>query len=122
MIRDVLGNIDDYAIWLTAVVGGLVALGWLGKRARAKFARMSELLVRIDVAVTLAEHELRPNSGSSLYDKIGRISSGVDALWESVDTLSERFESQLATQAEASRAMWPAVEAIANAQPHDTDR
>lgn len=122
MIRDAAANIDDYAIWLTAVVGGLIALGWLVKRVRAKATQVSALLVRIDVAVTLAEHELRPNSGSSLYDKIGRISSGVDALWESVDTLSERFESQLATQAEASRAMWPAVEAIANAQPHDTDR
>lgn len=57
-----LTNLDDYGLWLAAVVAGLGALGWLGRKlwraVRALHRRMTEIGREVDALHELAQREL----------------------------------------------------------------
>lgn len=59
------------------------------------------------------EHEVKPNNGSSIKDSVGRIEERLSAGDERFD----RLEASITTSAEAQRAMWPAIEAVAKGIP-----
>lgn len=124
MIDRILSSADDYSVWIVAVVGGFGALGWLGRKmwrgVRATRAFITKASRGLD--------QLQNNGGSSIKDSVERIRSDVDGMTsvvdlisEAVDTLTERFETHLTTQAEANRAMWPAVEAVAKSIPPSSE-
>lgn len=73
----VLTHLDVYGGWLAAVVGGLVALGWLVKRVvrvvRVTWARCKEIARKIDTLEELAGYELNSNGGGSIKDRVGKI-------------------------------------------------
>lgn len=88
-----LAHLDDYAGWLAAVVAGLAALGWLGRRVwrigREVVRRAKEVARKIDTLEELAGYELNPNGGGSIKDRVGKI----PALEETVRELSNKYES-----------------------------
>ncbi len=114
-----LANLDDYGVWIAAVVGGLVALGWLAKKTRQGIREIRHFTNDIRKVLRVADHQLTNNGGTSLLDKVDRIERNLDAVTEVVDGLAERFDDHLTTLAEANRAMWPAVEQIAKSTPPD---
>jgi hypothetical protein len=66
-------SVAAWATWLAAVAAGLVAIGWLGKEAVKGFRFMLSLARRADALLDLADHELKPNSGSSIKDAADKI-------------------------------------------------
>ena len=74
-----LSQLDDYGLWLAAVVGGLGALGWLGRRvyriARTIIERAHDVARKIDTLDALAGYELKANGGGSIKDRVGKIPS-----------------------------------------------
>ena len=66
---DILTNLDDYGAWVAAVVAGLGALGWLGRRTwrvcRAVRRRALELGRKIDALELVAVRELDGDAGST---------------------------------------------------------
>lgn len=62
----------------TGAIATILHYGWKVARGAYRMAK------RIESTFELVDHELRPNSGSSLYDAIKRIDSRVEVL-ESID-------------------------------------
>lgn len=114
-------QLDEYGLWLAAVAGGMTALGWLTKKAfnggRRAFRWARAFVRKMDALGDVAHYQLNNNGGGSLLDKIERTERKVDQLSGTVTELAGSFDKHLATQAEANRAMWPAVQAVAEAHP-----
>lgn len=72
-----MDTLADHSLELSAIVGGLVALGWLLKRAVSGVRTMRrwarEWAERFAVVEGLVHHELTPNSGSSVKDALARL-------------------------------------------------
>lgn len=94
-MRDVVANLDDYSVWLVAVVGGLGALGWLARKAVKGFRQARHFLRKIDSLLDLADHQLKNNGGSSLFDKVEKTAENVEHVVERVNDLTERFDRHL---------------------------
>lgn len=110
MTANFVTSLDNYSVWLTAVVAGLIAFAWISRRTWNGARRLRALFIRIDRVLDLAEHELQPNSGSALYDKITRIDKNGHALWAAMDDLNDRLDSRSFLQAEGHHAMRSASE------------
>ena len=70
---DVLGQVDNWAAWLVAVVAGLGAVGWLLKKARNGYKRAKPWMQRLGAVLKLAEYELQHNGGGSIKDSVSKI-------------------------------------------------
>lgn len=130
-----LEHLDDRMLWITAVVGGIGALLWFTRRTYRVVKKAAKYLIalvkKLDALADLADYQLNNNGGGSMIDKIesqGRdiahltgttaeIAGSLEQLSGTVTELSDRFEAHLQTAAEANREMWPAVRAVAEAQP-----
>jgi hypothetical protein len=112
-----LSSLERWAVFLSAMAAGALAIGVLGRMALRGIRRLTgwvrEGLRRFDALDQLVQHELRPNSGGSLYDKLTRLDQ---ARAEHSRRLAS-VESSITTMAESQSAMWPAIEAIARAEP-----
>ena len=121
---DTIGNWDNWGVWMAGVVGGLAALGWLARKGY-------KLVTWIARLFKLLDKQLRRNGGASMFDRVETTASDVahlkgtvteivgtvEQLLATVAELSGRFDAHLQTTAEANREMWPAVRAVAEAQP-----
>lgn len=105
-----LSALERWAVFTAAVTAGLLALGAIATRVvrgiRRARAWIREGLRRADALDRLVQHELHPNHGGSLHDKVGNLDKRLVAV-----------ESSLTTMARSSANMWPAIEAIAQAEP-----
>jgi hypothetical protein len=70
---DLLTHLDDGGLWLGAVVTGLVAVGYLLKKARNGYKRAKPWLKRVGAVLELAEYELQHNGGGSIKDSVSKI-------------------------------------------------
>ena len=61
----------------------------------------------------LLQHELNPNSGTSLKDALTR----VDAMTKTNAARLDALEDHLGTLADSQTHIWPAIEAVARAEP-----
>jgi hypothetical protein len=66
-------QVDNLALWLTAVVAGMGAIGWLLKRMRSLYLSAKPWLARAKVVVELAEYELQHNGGGSIKDAVAQL-------------------------------------------------
>lgn len=121
---DAIAHLDNWGIWLGGVVTGLIALGWAVRAIRRGIKRVLSWARKMDALAELGNAQLSNNHGSSLLDKVERNTRTIDHLEGTVtemagtvDTLAQSFDEHLNVQAEANRAMWPAVQAVAEAQP-----
>lgn len=96
-----LANLDDYGLWLAAVVAGLTAVGWIvrkGYRAsRDAIARAAELARKIDALDTLAQRELThsgPDGWASTKD-YARTAAGHALAIESLERTDRDHASRL---------------------------
>lgn len=110
-------GVERAAIWLAAVSGGLAAFLYIVKKLRqgwkALKAGWAITRRRFDALEALIQHELNPNSGGSMYDAIHRLD---DTTRQNTARL-DHLESHLGTLADAQACIWPAIEAVANAEP-----
>lgn len=112
-----LSALERWAVFVAAIAAGMVALGAIGKRIRSAWRRLArwvrEFIRRADALDKLVQHELHPNHGGSLHDKVTHNSQRLTKLEESVTLL-----------ADSQRLMWPAIQAVAEAKPpkhHDEE-
>lgn len=69
----ILAQLDDGGVWLAAVVGGLVALGWLIRKTFRGYRKLNDFLRKADVILDIAEYELQHNGGGSIKDSVSKI-------------------------------------------------
>lgn len=121
-------HLQEWALWAAAVVAGLTALGWIGKRARAAlrraFATWRHWESRLDLLDRLVTHELQPNTGSSMKDALQRVERRQEQHMREAALMALSMESRirevehaLQATAEAQAAVWPAIQAVAEAEP-----
>lgn len=110
----------ELGVQITGIVTGIAALLWFGRKLWRVISWVAKLFQLLD-------YQLHANGGGSLLDKIDKNAKDVSHLRGmvtdvagSVDSLADRFDEHLTVQAEANRAMWPAIEAVAEAQPPDS--
>jgi hypothetical protein len=70
---DVITHLDDGSLWLAAVVSGLVALGWLVRKAWRGYRKLDDFLRKADVILDIASYELQHNGGGSIKDGASQI-------------------------------------------------
>ena len=70
---ELLGQVDNWAAWLVAVVAGAGALGWVLKKARTGYKRAKPWVKRMGAVLELAEYELQHNGGGSIKDGVSKI-------------------------------------------------
>jgi hypothetical protein len=70
---DFLAQLPAGGLWLSGVVAGLVALGWLTKRAWRGYRKLNDFLRKADVILDIAEFELQHNHGGSIKDAVSKI-------------------------------------------------
>lgn len=92
---DWLVQADEPAKWIAAVVAGIAGVGWLMRAAWRGYRRFAAFAEKVEALLDLADHELKPNSGSSMVDKVDRTANAVDALTEVVDGVVERLDQHL---------------------------
>lgn len=125
-------HVQEWAIWVAAVSAGLVALAAVARKVRAAWrvgvTRWHAWEARFDALNSLVQHELRPNTGSSLKDAVERVETRqerhlADAarVAGQIEQRLGRLEDVMGTAADAQAAMWPAIEAVAKAQPPDPE-
>lgn len=121
-------HVQEWALWLAAVVAGLTALGWLWTRLRRVVRRLVRwwraVERRFDALEALVQHELNPNTGTSMKDALGRVEAAQREHLQDAATAFGEINQRLAvletvgtTQAEAQASLWPAIEAVARATP-----
>lgn len=69
----VLSEVDDWALWLAAVVAGLGAVGWLLNRIRRAYKALKPWVCRLQAVLDIAEYELQHNGGGSIKDAVSEI-------------------------------------------------
>lgn len=80
-------QIERGAVWLAAVVAGLVALGWLTRKLWKMFKRFDRILELVE----LVEKEMRPNGGSSLRDAVNSTNAKLDATNDRLTSVDSRL-------------------------------
>lgn len=98
-VTDVLG----YLALIAAGAGGLL---WIGQQVR-------RVVRAADVMSALVSRELSHNSGKSMKDDVHGTAVSIARLDDRVSDLYRVLESL----AEANHLIWPAIEAVARAQP-----
>lgn len=140
-----LGQVDDYAGWIVGVLGGITALGvigrWLGKRMMRVARRVNNAADTL-----LGRDEIRhPDTGvvlvpatpglgerlATMEDTLNNLSdtrAEMAALNSRVDSLATSFETHVTDSAKAeqsrseeAKAMWDAIKAVAEAEPPQWD-
>lgn len=126
-------HLQEWAVWVAAVVAGLTAVGWLGHRLRRGFRRAWSTWAswerRWDALDRLVTHELQPNTGSSMKDALARLEDRQERHMREAALMALSMESRirsvedaLQANAEAQATLWPAIQAVAEAtpaNPHD---
>lgn len=105
--------IPDYLALAGVFISFLVGLAWLIPRIRAGF----RVLDSLEAIVT---RELTHNHGTSMKDDVYGTAIASRRHGERLDTLEDgvaELDRRLSTLAEANNLIWPAIEAVANAQP-----
>lgn len=98
---------------LAALAAGCAALAWLLPRIRAAFRTL-------DAVELIVTRELTHNHGTSIKDDTYGTALAVhinSGRLDVVETNLANLETTLATLADANNLIWPAIEAVANAQP-----
>lgn len=90
----------DPVIVLGYVAGGLVSLGVIGKQVRNLWRWGRELARTVEAVHGLVEHELKPNSGGSLFDMVKRIDE-----WRGVHTAEAAADRERLAAVEAKLGM-----------------
>lgn len=112
-----LHTLERAAIFIAAISAGLAGLALLVQRFRRwtkrTWALALELRRRAKALEDLLNHELNPNSGTSIKDAVHRLEDKVAGNSERLTSLEEHLD----TLAEAQRHVWPAIEAVARAAP-----
>jgi hypothetical protein len=110
------GDLDDHALYLTAVVAGLAALGVVVRRAwragKAAGVWLREAHRRLVVLERLVTHELNPNSGTSVKDALLRLEGTTERLEGTTRRVEARglmVHGQLLQHIDESRAYVDAV-------------
>lgn len=111
---EVLGNLDDYGLWLAAVVAGLGALGWLTRKTwravRALHRRMTEIGREVDALHELAQRELTEGeSGDPSTKDYARIAAGHALAIEKLQHTDRDHEARLASLEAWRRSLDPDV-------------
>lgn len=112
-----LRHVDDIGVWFAAVVAGLTALGWVGKRIRRAYLAARPWIDRAKAVVELAEYELQHNGGGSIKDgvaMIGPLRKEVTAIQRAAKDLGDTFAIHLvqaAAQAAARDSRLTEIEA-----------
>lgn len=97
---EILGNLDDYGLWLAAVAGGLGALGWLTRKGwravRALHRRLTEIGREVDALHELAQRELTEGEGGERSTKdYARIAAGHALAIEKLQHTDKDHEARL---------------------------
>jgi hypothetical protein len=111
---EVLGNLDDYGLWLAAVVAGLSALAWLVRKtwraARTLRHRMIEIGREVDALHDLAQRELTPGEdGEKSTKDYARIAAGHALAIERLEQADKDHETRLRALEAWRRAHDPAT-------------
>lgn len=108
---------ERWAVWTAAISGGLAGFLYITAKVRRGIRTLwgfaKDVRRRMNALEDLLNHELNPNSGTSLKDAVTRLDRAVADQSERLDTL----EDHLGTLADSQRAIWPAIEAVAKAEP-----
>ena len=95
---DWLEHVDNLALWLTAVVAGVGAIGWLLKKVRRAYVAAKPWVERAKAVVELAEYELQHNGGGSIKDGVAQIApmrAEMVAIKAAATDLSDKFAVHL---------------------------
>lgn len=119
-----LSDLERWAVFASAVAAGILALGVMLRKAWRGFTSARDWVregVRSARALErLVTRELQPNHGSSLHDTVTELGRQLAQTREGVDLNRARLdkvEASLSTLAESQLAIWPAIEAVARAEP-----
>lgn len=110
---DWVSHVDNLALWLTAVVAGMGAIGWLLKKIRRGYLTAKPWVARAKAVVELAEYELQHNGGGSIKDGVAQIipmRAEITAIQAAATALSDKFSIHL-VQAAARDSRLTEVEA-----------
>lgn len=127
-VPEPVANVQEWALWVAAVVAGLGALGWLWVRVRRLYVagrnRVLRWGARFDALDALVSHELQPNTGSSMKDSLRRLEATqaehirmATAAHEVLEDRLQHLEAVTSTFSESQAHLWPAIEAVARATP-----
>jgi hypothetical protein len=127
-VPEPVAHVQEWALWLAAVVAGLTALGWLWVRGRRLYVRaragVRGWVARFDALDALVSHELQPNTGTSMKDSLRRLEETqadhialAAATHEVIEERLGRLEAVTSTFSESQAHLWPAIEAVAQATP-----
>jgi hypothetical protein len=70
---DFIAQLPAGGLWLSGVVAGFVALGWLIRRVWRGYRKLNDFLRKADALLDIAEYELQHNGGGSIKDSVSRI-------------------------------------------------
>jgi hypothetical protein len=94
-VRELVGQMDDIAVWVIAVLGAVAAIGgamrWIVKKARHVIAWCVQQAERLERVDELAK-ELRPNGGRSIKDVTDETATAVADLQAAVAELKAGAE------------------------------
>ena len=75
---------SESAAWIVCIAGALGALGYVLSLARKAFRSF-------EVMANIVKHELTPNSGGSIYDKVTRLDTALKEHLVHSDEMDDRL-------------------------------
>lgn len=109
----VLAQLIGVAVGLIALVGALF-------RAWRWSVRVANKVDKLDELLELARHELKPNSGTSMKDRINKTEHHVTRLSEDVRELKDLVQGFSLANAKEHASLWAVVREVQNGREENS--
>ena len=70
---DFITHLPDAGLWMSGVVAGFVALGWLLRKAWRGYRKLSAFMEKAEVVLDIAAYEMQHNGGGSIKDAASKL-------------------------------------------------